>query len=88
MGERVLRNHPDELTRGFHILGERALVGERAAMKKTCNVVTDLRARDALSGLHDVSGEVAAHDCAGYTAGIHIWKLCEPGTRMFALQTR
>ncbi len=37
-------------------------------------MVTDRRARDILTSLHDVSGEVAAHDRAGYTTAIHVWK--------------
>lgn len=77
MGERVLRNRPDEVTGGLHILGECALVGERAAVEETCNMVADRRARDILTNLHDVSGEVAAHNRAGYTAVIHVWKECE-----------
>lgn len=40
-------------------------------------MVADCRTRDVLTGLHDVSGEVAAHYRAGDSAAIHVYEESE-----------
>lgn len=40
-------------------------------------MIADCRTRDVLTGLHDASGEVAAHYRAGDSAAIHIYEQSE-----------